>query len=159
MSHTSMKAKGMTMLAKDRLDLRTHAPITLGAFEKVEGLIAESGIDPMLRHLVKLRVSQINGCAYCVEMHSREARADGESSQRLDHLVVWREVDIFTDAEKAALAWAEALTVHGLGVSLDALHKNLQQYFSDEDIATLCTVIVMINTWNRFAIASHNAQF
>ena len=147
------------MLGKDRLDLRTHLPNAMGAFVKVEELIAQSGVDAMLRHLMKLRVSQINGCAFCVEMHTREARADGETNQRLDHLVVWREVDIFTDAEKAALAWAEALTVHGSGVSLDALHKNLQQHFSDEDIANLCTVVAMINTWNRFAIASHNAQF
>ncbi|HEY9079461.1 carboxymuconolactone decarboxylase family protein [Magnetovibrio sp.] len=147
------------MLSKDRIDLRTHAPVVMGTFEKVEGLIGESGLDAMLRHLVKLRVSQINGCAYCVEMHTREAREDGETDRRLDHLVVWREVNLFTDAEKAALAWAEALTVLGNGVSLDDLHDQLRQHFSDEDIATLCTVIVMINTWNRLQVASHNARF
>jgi len=147
------------MLAKDRIGLMSHVPIVLGTFEKIEGLIAKSGFDPMLRHLVKLRVSQINGCAYCVEMHTREARVDGETNQRLDHLVVWREVDIYTDAEKTALAWAETLTMLGTGASLDMLHQNLQQHFSDQDIATLCTVIVMINTWNRLQIASHNAKF
>jgi len=147
------------MLSKDRIDLRTHVPLALGTFEKVEGQIAQSGLDVMLRHLVKLRVSQINGCAFCVEMHTREARDGGETDQRLDHLVVWREVDLFTDAEKAALAWAEALTVQGNGVSLDGLHEHLRHHFSDEDIATLCTVIVMINTWNRLQVASHNTRF
>jgi len=147
------------MSSKDRIGLRSHALDAMGTFEKVEGLIAQSGLDAMLRHLVKLRVSQINGCAFCVDMHTREAREDGETNQRLDHLVVWREVEYFTEAEKAALAWAEALTVPGSGISLDDLHERLTQHFSDEEIATLCTVIVMINTWNRLQIASHNAHF
>jgi len=147
------------MLSKDRLDLRTYVPLAMGTFEKVEGLIAQSSVDAMLRHLIKLRVSQINGCAFCVDMHTREAREDGETDQRLDHLVVWREVDIFSATEKAALAWAEALTVLGSGADLQALHDRLRQHFSDEDIATLCTVIVMINTWNRLQVASHNTRF
>ena len=147
------------MLDKDRINLRSLAQPAMKLFENVEGLLGQSGLDPLLHHLVKLRASQINGCAFCVDMHTREARADGETDKRLDHLVVWREVDMFSDAEKAALAWAEALTVQGNGSSLDALHQELQQHFSAEEIATLCVVIVMINTWNRLQIASHNTRF
>jgi len=147
------------MLHKSRIKLMNHVPTALGLFEKVEGTVDQSGFDPMLRHLVKLRVSQINGCAYCVDMHTREARADGETDKRLDHVVVWREVTIFSDAEKAALAWAEALTVQGSAPGLEALHQDLKQHFSDQDISTLCVVIVMINTWNRLQIASHNTRF
>lgn len=147
------------MLAKDRINYRQHATKAYQTFAGIEVDIDQSDFDKMLRHLVKLRVSQINGCAFCVEMHTREARQDGETGPRLDMLVVWREVDLYSAAEKAALAWAEALTVLGNGASLDVLHTDLQSHFSDQDIATLGTVIVMINTWNRLQAAAHNSRF
>ena len=142
---------------------RSHLVASAGSgiehLVKVEEVLKASGFDPILRHLVKLRVSQINGCAYCVNMHNREAREDGETNERLDHVVVWRHVDHFNDAEKAALAWAEALTTRGTNVGLDGLHDRLEQHFSHEDIGTLTLIVVMINNWNRLQIAMHNESF
>lgn len=143
----------------NRINIIKSTPAALEAFGSVEALLDASKLNGLLRHLVKLRVSQINGCAYCVSMHTKEARADGESNERLDHLVVWRQVDLYSDAEKAALAWAEALTTRGEGADLDVLHGALAQHFSSDEIDLLMLVVVMINTWNRLQIANHNATF
>lgn len=143
----------------NRIDIVRSTPAALEAFGSVEALLDASKLDGLLRHLVKLRVSQINGCAYCVGMHTKEAREDGESNDRLDHLVVWRQVALYSDAEKAALAWAEALTTRGEGADLGALHGALAQHFSSDEIDLLMLVVVMINTWNRLQIANHNATF
>lgn len=150
---------GKVMLAKDRISFATHAKVPFGLFAKVEQHLATQDIDDLLRHLIKLRVSQINGCTFCIDMHTREARADGEDQKRLDMLVGWRDMDVYTDGEKAALAWAEALTVPGNGQNLDTLYAALREHYSEEDIATLCSIIVMINAWNRLGIAAHNTSF
>jgi len=147
------------MANSNRSHLVTSAGPGIEHLVKVEEVLKASGFDPILRHLIKLRVSQINGCAYCVNMHNREAREDGETNERLDHVVVWRHVDLFTDAEKAALAWAEALTTRGTNVNLEELHDRLEQHFSREDIGTLTLIVVMINNWNRLQIAMHNQAF
>ncbi|MEQ9143694.1 MAG: carboxymuconolactone decarboxylase family protein [Parvibaculaceae bacterium] len=147
------------MSATDRFNIVRSAPKALEAFGAVEGLLASSGVDPLLRHLVKLRVSQINGCAYCVNMHTKEARDDGESNERLDHVIVWRNSGLFSDAEKAALAWSEAMTVPGQGADLDRLYGELTRHFSSEDIDALMLIVVMINSWNRLQVANHNASF
>ena len=110
-------------------------------------------IDAGLRALVELRVSQINGCAYCVALHSDEARQVGETQQRLDCLTVWREVAFFTDAEKAALGWAEAVTkVTEAGVP-EPLFRTLSEHFSQEQVVDLTLIIAQMNAWNRVAIS------
>ena len=110
-------------------------------------------IDDRLRAIVELRVSQINGCAYCVDLHTTEARRAGETSQRLDCLTVWREVKFFDEAEKAALAWAEAVThVAGNGAP-EPLYAALSAHFSDEQIVDLTLIVAQMNAWNRLAIS------
>jgi len=142
-----------------RVTLTKTVPEAIAAFGRIEEMFATCPVDPLLRHLVKLRVSQINGCAYCVNMHTGEAREDNETEARLDHLVVWRNTDLFSGAEKAALAWAEAMTVQGSGADLEALHGELTSHFSQEEIDYLTLIIVMINTWNRLQGVNHNATF
>ncbi len=147
------------MSGANRVTLVRTVPKALGAFESIEQMFADCPVDPLLRHLVKLRVSQINGCAFCVNMHTGEARDDNETETRLDHLVVWRNTDLFSAAEKAALAWSEALTVQGSGADLTQLHADLVEHFSQEEIDYLTLIIVMINTWNRLQVSNHNAAF
>lgn len=122
---------------------------------KTEEALGASPLDPMIRHLVKLRVSQINGCAFCVDMHLKEARDDGEDQTRLDHVVIWREVDGFTPAERAALDWAELLTLVTQTRSLDGAYQALEAHFSEEKIRALTYSVIMINAWNRLQVAAH----
>lgn len=125
---------------------------TLGS---VHGMMAKRGFNKLIIHLVELRASQINQCAYCVKMHTAEARADGETSERLDRLVVWRHVDDFTNEEKSALAWTEALTTFNQNTDYAILRGELKRHFSDEKISVLTTAIAMINLWNRIQISKH----
>lgn len=125
------------------------------ALVAVEEKLAEAGIDPLIKHLVKLRASQINGCAFCVDMHTREARNDGETNTRLDRLIVWRHVSDFSAAEKAALAWAEALTVVKEETNYEALRAELFSHYSEQEISVLTSVIAMINLWNRLQVSKH----
>ena len=112
-----------------------------------------SDIEPMLTHLLKLRASQINGCAYCIDMHSKDARAEGESEQRLYALNAWRETPFFTDRERAALAWTEAVTLVSEGHVPDTVYEEAKAHFSEEELVNLTMAIVTINGWNRLAIA------
>lgn len=146
------------MSGHDRLQLRKSAPKIMEGLGRVESLLEEAPLDARLRHLVKLRVSQINGCAFCVDMHLREARADGEEQVRLDRLAIWRNAEGFGAEERAALAWAEALTTHRAD-DLEALHAELARHFDAAQIAALTAVTVMINNWNRLMVASHHASF
>lgn len=109
-------------------------------------------IDPKLQALVELRVSQINGCGYCVDLHSAQARARGETQQRLDCLVAWWECDFFDAAEEAAFRWAEALTDVSQTHAPDAVYDALGGHFSDEQIVDLTLIISTMNAWNRIAI-------
>ncbi|WP_282607762.1 carboxymuconolactone decarboxylase family protein [Pelagibius sp. Alg239-R121] len=127
----------------------------LGALESVEGVIGERGIEVGLHHLILLRASQVNKCGFCVKMHTRDARRDGETDKRLDHLIVWRQVADFTLREKAAFAWTEALTELGQTHDLAALRGELKKHFSDNEISTLTSMIAMINLWNRIQISNH----
>jgi AhpD family alkylhydroperoxidase len=136
-----------------RLDYKKVAPA--GALEAMYGLekyIAQSGLELSLVHLVKMRASQINGCAYCLDMHSKEARADGESEQRLYTLNAWRETPFFTDRERAALAWTDALTLIAQTHAPDEVYQELPKYFSETEIINLTLVITTINAWNRIAM-------
>lgn len=109
-------------------------------------------IDSKLRALLELRVSQINGCAYCVDMHSTQARSHGETQQRLDCVAVWWECDFFDAAERAALAWAEALTKISETHAPDAVYDALAPHFSPEQIVDLTFIIATMNAWNRIAV-------
>jgi AhpD family alkylhydroperoxidase len=112
-----------------------------------------SKLEPSLLELVKMRASQINGCAYCLDMHSKDARAAGETEQRLYTLNAWRETPFFTDRERAALAWAEAVTLVADSHVPDAVFEEARQHFSDEELANLTLAIVTINGWNRLSVA------
>ena len=128
------------------------APEGIKALQGIDPYFKSSNIEPRLRALVELRTSQINGCAYCVDMHSRQAREHGETQQRLDCLCVWRETSFFDDRERAALAWAESVTnVSHTGIPDDA-YEEAKKQFSDKDLVDLTLIISVMNAWNRIAI-------
>ncbi|MFZ2875076.1 MAG: carboxymuconolactone decarboxylase family protein [Phycisphaerales bacterium] len=138
---------------KQRIDYHTASP---GAFEAMLGLekyVRGCGLDHTLLELVKTRASQINGCAYCLDMHTKDARAAGESEQRLYALGAWRETPFFTDRERAALAWAEAVTLIHRGHAPDAIYDEARAHFSEKELLDLTMAVVAINGWNRLAIA------
>lgn len=132
-----------------------HAEQIYMALMAVEEKLAAENIDPLIKHLIKLRASQINGCAFCVDMHTREARNDGETNIRLDRLIVWRHVSDFSAAEKAALAWAEALTAVQEATNYEALRAELLAHYSEREVSVLTSVIAMINLWNRLQVSKH----
>jgi AhpD family alkylhydroperoxidase len=135
-----------------RLNYGVAAPEAVKAMLDLEQAVKDTGLEPSLMHLIKLRASQINGCAYCIDMHNREARADGESQQRLDLISVWRETNFFNDREKAALAWTEALTLIAETHAPDADYEALAAVFDEEERVAITLAIAAINGWNRFAI-------
>ena len=132
-----------------------NVPEIYQAFVAAEQAIADSGLAPSLKHLIKLRVSQINECAFCVKMHAKEARQGGETSDRLDRLVIWRHAGDFTAAEKAALAWAEALTRLPVQIELAPLRAALREHFDDRQASALTACIGQINLWNRLGVSGH----
>jgi AhpD family alkylhydroperoxidase len=119
----------------------------------LEKYIASSGLEEKLIHLVKMRASQINGCAYCLDMHSLDARAIGETEQRLYTLEAWRETPFFTDRERAALAWTEALTLISQTHAAADVYDELKKHFNEKEIVDLTLVVGAINLWNRLAIS------
>jgi AhpD family alkylhydroperoxidase len=119
----------------------------------LEAPLRDSGLEPALRELVKTRASQINGCAYCIDMHTKDARAQGETEQRLYGLNAWREAPYYTDRERAALEWTEYVTRIGERGVPDKLYEQVRQHFSEEELVLLTLAIVQINGWNRLAIA------
>lgn len=137
-----------------RLDYKKSAPDGICALAGVSGYVAKS-VDAKLRALVELRVSQVNGCAFCLNQHSEEARHAGEDQQRLDVLSAWRETTFFTDKERAALAWAEAVTHLGPHGVADEVFDALRPHFDDKEITDLTLVIVTMNAWNRISISFH----
>jgi AhpD family alkylhydroperoxidase len=136
-----------------RIDYRRHAQGALKAVLDLEKYIAESGLEPKLVHLVKMRASQINGCAYCLDMHSIDARAEGETEQRLYTLDAWRETPFFTERERAALAWTEAVTLIAQTHAPQEVYEELKKYFTEKEIVDLTFVVGTINLWNRLAIS------
>ncbi|MCD9029004.1 carboxymuconolactone decarboxylase family protein [Luteimonas sp. BDR2-5] len=139
----------------DAIQVHQRLPDVTRALTGAQAAVATAAGDHRLHHLVHLRASQINQCSYCVNMHLREAREDGEQQARLDQLVVWRHVDVFSSAEKAALAWTEALTRLDPGTDLAPLRTRLRLHFGDAEIAALTADIAMINLWNRIMVADH----
>ena len=136
-----------------RLNPQKVSPAAYHAMSTLEVFVRKSKIEPPLLELVKMRASQINGCAYCIDMHSKDARAEGESEQRLYALNAWRETPFFTDRERAALAWTEAVTLVSEGHVPDAVYEEAKAHFSEEELVNLTMAIVTINGWNRLAIA------
>ena len=112
-----------------------------------------SGLDERLLEFVRLRSSQINGCAYCVDMHSKNLRADGETNERIDGVAVWRETPFYSERERAALEWAEAVTLIAVDHVPDTVFESVRKHFSDEELVNLTLAVAMINTWNRFGVA------
>ena len=139
---------------QSRFDYMTVAPGTYRAMGGLERYLADCAIEPMLIHLVKLRASQLNGCAYCLDMHWKDLRAGGESEQRLYSLDAWRECPYYSARERAALAWTEAVTLIADGQAPDAVYDEVRAHFDDKALADLTLAIATINAWNRLAIAA-----
>ena len=118
-----------------------------------EAAVQGLGIDAKLLHLIKMRASQINGCAFCLHMHTHDARAKGESEQRIYLLDAWRESPLFSDRERAALAWTESVTLVSQTHVPDTVYEQAKAQFSDEELVKLTLLIAAINAWNRFAIS------
>jgi len=131
-------------------------PVFEGVLKAMYGLeepLRKSSLEPALRELVKMRASQINGCAFCLDMHSKDARAHGETEQRLYALNAWRETPFFTPRERAALEWTEHLTLIASQHVPDDLYARVKEHFTDEELVKLTLAIVQINGYNRFAIS------
>jgi AhpD family alkylhydroperoxidase len=135
-----------------RLNYVATAPKLMQAMLNLEKAVVSSGLEHSLIELVKTRASQINGCGYCIDMHTRDARKAGETEARLYLLDAWREVPHYTPRERAALAWTEALTLIASTHAPDADYEGLKPHFTDEEIVKLSLLIVTINGWNRLAI-------
>jgi AhpD family alkylhydroperoxidase len=134
-----------------RIDYTKLPPEPFKAMFALGHYLADCGLEHSLLELVKVRASQINGCAFCLDMHTQDARAAGEAEQRLYALSAWRETPFFTDRERAALAWAEAVTLVAGGVS-DAAYEEVRRHFSEKELADLTWAVITINGWNRLAI-------
>jgi len=136
-----------------RIEYRHYAQEALQSMMGLEKYISESGLEATLVHLIKMRASQINGCAYCIDMHSIDARALGETEQRLYALDAWRETPFFTDRERAALEWTEAVTLVSETHVPDAVYDEVKKYFNEKEIVDLTIALATINMWNRLAIS------
>jgi AhpD family alkylhydroperoxidase len=136
-----------------RLDYARTSPTLYRAYLALNHAAASSGLEASLLELVKTRASQLNGCAYCIDMHTKDARANGESEQRLYLLSAWREAPFYTDRERAALAWTEALTLVSESHVPDDVYEEARRHFSEEELVNLTWAVVVINGWNRVAIA------
>ncbi len=136
-----------------RIDPRKAAPEAYRAMLALESAVKATGLESNLLDLVKLRVSQINGCAFCIDVHSKDLRAEGESEERLYLLDAWRETPFYSERERAALAWAEAVTLVSHSHVPDEVYEQARQQFHDDELAKLTLAVVAINGWNRFGIA------
>jgi len=139
----------------DRVDYKKASPGAYQAMLALEAHIHECGLEAALLELVKLRVSQVNGCAFCLAMHARLARRAGVDPDRLDTIAAWRESPYFSERERQALAWAEAVTALGPEGVSDAAYAAAHAAFEDKELVDLTLAVVAINGWNRLAIAFH----
>jgi AhpD family alkylhydroperoxidase len=135
-----------------KLDYGKVLPKGMKAMYDLDSYSQNCGLEPALLDLIKLRASQINGCAYCIDMHSKDARTGGETEQRLYNLSSWRETPFYTDRERAALAFTEAVTLIADKRVPDDVYRQAQQQFNEEELVKLMLAIVTINAWNRFTI-------
>ncbi len=138
---------------KPRISSYQAAPGVMKAMMALQNEVAQSGLEPSLVGLVEIRASQINGCAFCLHMHTRDARARGETEQRIYLLDAWRESPLYSERERAALAWTEAVTLVSQTHVPDDVYEQTKAVFSEEELAKLTLLVVTINAWNRFSIA------
>src|SRR5215207_11694214 len=141
-------------MMKARIDLMQVTPGVIQAMLGIERQIRQAGFDRGLLDLVRMRASQINGCSYCLDMHSKDARANGETEQRLYGLDAWRETPYYSARERAALEWTEALTVVADTRVPDDVYERVREQFSEDELAHLSLAIVAINGWNRLNVAA-----
>jgi AhpD family alkylhydroperoxidase len=139
---------------QERINIAQVAPDAYKAMLGMEEYLHRSGIEQNLLHLMKLRASQINGCAYCIDMHWKDLRAIGETEQRLYGLDAWQESPYYSDRERAAFAWTEAVTLITQGHAPDEVYETVRKQFSEKEIADLTFAITTINAWNRLAIST-----
>jgi AhpD family alkylhydroperoxidase len=138
---------------KPRMDFFKAAPETIDALVQLEKKVQSSGLEQSLIELVKTRASQINGCAFCINMHTQDARKHGETEQRLYLLNAWREAPLYSERERAALAWTEALTLISETHAPDDVYEQVRAQFSEAETVNLTMLIATINAWNRIAIS------
>jgi AhpD family alkylhydroperoxidase len=134
-----------------------YAKVAAGVYDAVDALdqyLNKCGLDESLLHLVRLRASQINGCAYCLDMHWKDLRTIGKKEQRLYSLGAWRECPYYSDRERAALAWTEAVTLITTGHMPEAIYKEVRPHFSEKELSDLTLAVATINAWNRLSIAA-----
>jgi AhpD family alkylhydroperoxidase len=143
-------------LMQQRIDFMKVAPGGYRAMAGLEQYLHQSSLDAPLLHLIKLRASQVNGCAYCIDMHWKDLRAIGETEQRLYGLDAWRESPYYSDRERAALEWTEAVTLITRGHVEDAVYEEVRKQFSETELADLTIALATINAWNRLAIAARS---
>ena len=136
-----------------RINFVSVAPGAYKAMQGLEEYVHQSGLEESLLHLIKLRASQINGCAYCIDMHWKDLKAIGENEQRLYGLDAWEESPYYTERERAALAWTEAVTNIRDGHVPDEVYEEVRKHFSEKELADLTLAVAAINAWNRLAIA------
>jgi AhpD family alkylhydroperoxidase len=136
-----------------RIDFTKVSPEAVKAMYGLQSYVNQSGLEPLLLELVKMRASQINGCAYCLDMHSKDARAKGETEQRLYALPAWRETPFYSPRERAALAWTESVTLIGNDHVPDEIFEEARRHFSEDELVKLTMAIVAINGWNRLLIS------
>ena len=136
-----------------RIDFKAAPAGALQAMSAIDRYVRQSGLEPALLELVKMRASQINGCAYCLDMHSKDARAAGETGQRLYALNAWRETPFFTDRERAALEWTEAVTLISHNHASDKVYEDVRRHFTEAELINLTMAVAAINGWNRVAIS------
>jgi len=136
-----------------RFDYFAADPASVQAMVQLEKYVTSTGINPRLRELIKLRASQINGCAFCVDMHSRDLRKGGETEQRLTLLCVWRESPLYTPAERSAFAWTEAVTLVSESRVPDDVYEEFAKHFTEQERVQITLLIGAINVWNRLAVS------
>lgn len=139
---------------KERLNYAKAAPGIIEAMGELEQYLHQGDLEESLIHLIKLRASQINGCAYCLDMHWKDLRAIGEEAQQLYSLDTWRECPYYTDRERAALAWTEAVTLITREHVPDAVYEDVRPHFSEKELSDLTFAVATINAWNRLSIAA-----
>src|SRR5690606_31372185 len=141
----------------ERINLKETDPAAYHAMQALERYIAESGLDKSLYELIKTRASQINGCAYCINMHTRDAMKLGETPQRLFLLDAWRETDLYTEKERAVLALTESMTLITKGHVTDEVYKEAANHLTNQELAAAIMAVVTINAWNRIAITTRKS--
>ncbi len=138
---------------EQRLNYSKAAPEGIEILRKLEDYIKKASLEPDLVELVKLRASQINGCAYCIDMHTKDARSQGESEQRLYGVSAWREAPFYSERERAALAWTESVTQISENHVPDEIHALAKMHFTERELVDLTLAVIAINAWNRLAIS------